>query len=125
MYTLLKLDFVFLCCVQGVQCVLYSLPEEPSVNEEDFDIKSRLNQSKQFLKYRNSSLVQYKEGLYVFETFRWGFCHFLIQSNQNILFPSNHLYQTLPLHVHYQQDNNMFGHKKIKSQECLYLIRHL
>ena len=25
-YTFLKLDFVFLCCVQGVQCVLYNQP---------------------------------------------------------------------------------------------------
>ena len=45
-----------------------SLPEESRVNEEDFDIKSRLTQSKQ-LEKKNSSMVQYKEGLYVFETF--------------------------------------------------------
>ena len=25
-YTFLKLDFVFLCCVQGVQCVLSNQP---------------------------------------------------------------------------------------------------
>ena len=25
-YTFLKLGFVFLCCVQGVQCVLYNQP---------------------------------------------------------------------------------------------------
>ena len=48
----LKLDFVFFCVVYKV-CSVYctiSLPEESSVNKEDFDIKSRLTQSKQFLK---------------------------------------------------------------------------
>ena len=45
----LKLDFVLLFYVQGVYCTI-SQPEESSVNEEDFDIKSRLTQSKQFLK---------------------------------------------------------------------------
>ena len=42
--------FSVLCFLQGVQCIYctISLPEESSVNEEDFDIKSRLTQSKQF-----------------------------------------------------------------------------
>ena len=44
--------FCVFCVVYKV-CSVYctiSLPEESSVNEEDFDIKSRLTQSKQFLK---------------------------------------------------------------------------
>ena len=86
----MKLDLCF--CVVYKVCSVYctiSLPEESSVNKEDFYIKSRLTQSKQFFfffNYRNSSLVQYKEGLYVVETFLGVFCPFLIQSNQKHTF---------------------------------------
>ena len=45
----------------------------------------------------NYSLIQYKLGLYVCETFFWGFCHFLTQSSQN--------------HVHNQQNDNFLGNK--------------
>ena len=47
----LKLVFVF--CVVYKVCSVYCtirLPEESSITEEDFEIKSRLTQSKQFLK---------------------------------------------------------------------------
>ena len=37
--------------------------------------------------YRNCSVIQYKLGLYVFETSIWGFCHFLIQSSNNNISP--------------------------------------
>ena len=46
-------NYVLCFCVVYKVCSVYctiSLPEESSVNEEDFDIKSRLTQSKQFFK---------------------------------------------------------------------------
>ena len=48
-YRILFLCFCVVYKVPSVYCTI-SLPEESSVNEEDFDIKSRLTQSKQFLK---------------------------------------------------------------------------
>ena len=45
----LGLCFCVVYKVCSVYCTI-SLPEESSINKEDFDIKSRLTQSKQFLK---------------------------------------------------------------------------
>ena len=73
-----------------------------------------INLTKQFfLKYRNSSLIQFKLGLYVFKTY------FLVLSlcntkKQKSYFCLPTIYIRLSwLHIHNQQDNNMFGKKKI------------
>ena len=126
-YTFLKLDFVFLCCVHGVHCVFYHQPtEEFSVNEEDFDIKSRLTQSKQFFfKYRNSSLIQYKLGLYVFEKYFLGFCHFLMQSSKKHIFVFRSFTSDFADSMSIiSKTTKWWVIKKIKSQLCLYWLRH-
>ena len=68
------------CIVQSAYLKNLALTKRTLISNQDLFNLNR------FKKYRNSSLIRYKLGLYVFETYFLGFCHFLIQSSKKHIF---------------------------------------